>query len=35
MKFNFFGRKHKCSKCGDKFKDETELMGHNRKVHGS
>jgi transposase-like protein len=26
MKFNLFGRKYKCNKCGSKFKDETELM---------
>jgi uncharacterized Zn-finger protein len=33
MKFNFFGKKHKCNKCGMKFKDEAELMDHNRKEH--
>ncbi len=26
MKFNLFGKKHKCNKCGMKFKDEAELM---------
>ena len=25
MKFNFFAKRHKCAKCGKKFKDEIEL----------
>ena len=33
MKFNFFGKKSKCVKCGRKFKDETELADHNRTAH--
>ena len=33
MKFNIFGKKHKCNKCGMKLKDEDELTEHNRKVH--
>jgi hypothetical protein len=33
MKFDFFSRKRKCAKCGKKFKDETELIDHNRTAH--
>jgi hypothetical protein len=33
MKFNLFGKKHKCTKCGKKFKDEIELADHNRTAH--
>ena len=33
MKFNFFGKKSKCAKCGRKFKDEIELADHNRTAH--
>jgi hypothetical protein len=33
MKFNFFGKKSKCAKCGKKFKDELELADHNRTAH--
>jgi hypothetical protein len=33
MKFNFFGKRHKCTKCGKKFKDELELADHNRTAH--
>lgn len=33
MKFNFFGKKYKCEKCGSKFKNEDELTDHQNKVH--
>jgi hypothetical protein len=33
MKFDFFGKKSKCAKCGKKFKDEIELADHNRTAH--
>ena len=33
MKFNFFGKKSKCLKCGKKFKNEAELTDHNRTAH--
>jgi hypothetical protein len=33
MKFNLFGIKKRCNRCGKKFNDETELMDHNRKLH--
>jgi hypothetical protein len=35
MKFNLFGRKTKCAKCGQKFKSEAELMDHNRTAHSA
>ena len=35
MKFNLFGKKSKCLKCGKKFKNETELMEHNRTAHAT
>ena len=35
MKFDFFGKKSKCAKCGKKFKDEIELADHNRTAHTS
>ena len=35
MKFNLFGRKPKCAKCGKKFKNETELMDHSRTAHSA
>jgi hypothetical protein len=33
MKFNFFGKKSKCAKCGKKFKNETELAEHEHIAH--
>jgi hypothetical protein len=33
MKFNIFGKKSKCDKCGKKFKNEAELADHQHKVH--
>ena len=33
MKFNLFGKKSKCAKCGRKFKDEVELADHNLTAH--
>jgi hypothetical protein len=33
MRFNFFGKKSICDKCGKKFKNEAELMGHNHTAH--
>jgi hypothetical protein len=35
MKFNLFGRKPKCVKCGQKFKNETELADHSRTAHSA
>nr|MDQ4013613.1 hypothetical protein [Thermoproteota archaeon] len=28
-----FGKRHKCTKCGKKFKDELELANHNCTAH--
>ena len=33
MKFNFFGKKFKCSKCGKKFENASELRDHERAAH--
>ena len=33
MKFNFFSKKSKCLRCGKKFKNEADLMDHNRTEH--
>jgi hypothetical protein len=33
VKFNFFGKKSKCDKCGKKFKNDAELMDHQRASH--
>ena len=33
MKFNLFGKKSKCLKCGKKFKNETELAEHEHTAH--
>jgi hypothetical protein len=33
MKFNFFGKKSKCPKCGKKFRNETELAEHEHIAH--
>ena len=33
LRFNFFGKKSICDKCGKKFKNEAELMGHNHTAH--
>ena len=35
MKFNFFGKKSKCLKCGKKFKNASELRDHERAAHTS
>jgi hypothetical protein len=35
MKFNFFGKKFKCSKCGKKFENASELRDHERAAHTS
>jgi hypothetical protein len=32
MKFDFFGKKSKCV-CGKKFKNDAELMDHQRASH--
>lgn len=33
MRFNFFGKKSKCIKCGKKFKNEIELADYTRTAH--
>ncbi|HEU4447194.1 MAG TPA: hypothetical protein VFR94_21150 [Nitrososphaeraceae archaeon] len=33
MKFDFFGKKSKCDKCGKKFKNDAELVDHERASH--
>ena len=35
MKFDFFSKKSKCAKCGKKFKNEAELLDHDRTTHAS
>ena len=33
MKFNIFGKKFKCDKCGSKFKNEADLIEHRTREH--
>ncbi|AIF84238.1 hypothetical protein NTE_02184 [Candidatus Nitrososphaera evergladensis SR1] len=35
MKFPSFGKKFKCTVCGDKFKTEAELEDHRVKMHAT
>ena len=35
MKFNIFGKKAKCDKCGKKFKNEAELSDHHTTAHAT
>jgi hypothetical protein len=35
MKFNLFGKKFKCDKCGKKFKNDTDLAEHNISAHAN